>query len=372
MAACQDPQPQPAPSPTAAPTTAPAEQTQPPATDASTEPTAELSQVAVALEPVAQLDAPTAMAVRSGDDRLYIAERGGVVRTIDGRQVGDQPVIDISDQVSTGGECGLLGLAFSADGDELYLSFTNEQGDSRVAAYEMDGDRAAADSARELLAVGQPFSNHNGGNLLRGPDDLLYLGLGDGGAANDPERNAQDPQTLLGKMVQLDPEGDAEPEMFALGLRNPWRFSFDRETDDLWVADVGQDSIEEINVTAWDDAAGANYGWDIFEGSEPFEGDEPPDNAVMPVEEYPTGEGCAVTGGYVYRGSAIDGLQGAYLYGDFCAGFVRAIRVEDDEVVDRAELDVSLDQLVSFGEDADGELYVLSLSGPVQRLVPAD
>ena len=332
-----------------------------------------------------QLDAPTALAVRSGDDRLYIAERGGVVRAVEGGDVIDPPVIDISEQVSTGGERGLLGLTFSADGDELYLSFTNANGDSRVTAYAMNGNQADRDSERELLAVEQPFPNHNGGNLLLGPDGMLYVGLGDGGAANDPERNAQDPSTLLGKLLRLDPsDGSAPPdnpfvdddeyapEIFALGLRNPWRFSFDRETGDLWVADVGQDSVEEINVTSAAEAAGANYGWDIFEGSEPFEGDEPPENVIFPVEEYPTDEGCAVTGGYAYRGTAIDGLQGAYLYGDFCAGFVRAIRVEDGEVVDSAELDITVDQLASFGEDADGELYLLSLGGQVHRLGPAD
>jgi glucose/arabinose dehydrogenase len=156
-----------------------------------------------------------------------------------------------------------------------------------------------------------------------------------------------------------------------LGLRNPWRFSFDRETGDLWVADVGQNAIEEINVTPLADAAGANYAWDLFEGSQPFKGDEQPDNAIVPVEEYPTGDGCAVTGGYVYRGAAIEGLQGAYLYGDFCAGFVRAIRVEAGEVVDSAQLGVSAPELASFGEDADGELYLLSLGGQVLRLVPA-
>jgi glucose/arabinose dehydrogenase len=213
---------------------------------------------------------------------------------------------------------------------------------------------------------------------------MLYLGLGDGGAANDPERNAQDPATLLGKLLRLDPDDGSvppdnpfvdrdgfAPEIYALGLRNPWRFSFDRETGDLWVADVGQNSVEEINVTPADRSAGRNYGWDIFEGTQPFEGDEQPERAVVPVHEYPTAEGCAVTGGFVYRGTAIEGLQGAYVYGDFCAGFVRALRVADGEVVDRADLGVGLDQLASFGEDHDGELYLLSLAGDVMRLVPA-
>lgn len=385
LAACggDEPAPQLSPEPTSTPTEPAA--TQPPTTEAASPDAAvELSEVAVELAPVARLDAPTAMAVRPGDDRLYVAERGGVVRLIDGGDVSGDAVLDISGQVSTGGERGLLGIAFSADGDELYASFTNPDGDSRIIAYPMDGDRADPGRARELLAVAQPYANHNGGNVVLGPDEMLYVGLGDGGAANDPERRAQDPATLLGKMLRLDPadgsappdnpfvgDDDYAPEIFALGLRNPWRYSFDRETDDLWVADVGQNSVEEINVTPLDEAAGANYAWDIFEGSQPFEGDEQPDNAVIPVEEYPTGDGCAVTGGYVYRGSAIEGLQGAYLYGDYCAGFVRAVRVEDGEVVDRADLGVSAGELASFGEDRDGELYVLSLSGEVHRLVPA-
>jgi glucose/arabinose dehydrogenase len=251
-------------------------------------------------------------------------------------------------------------------------------------AYPMDSDQAQASSARELLAVAQPYANHNGGNLLLGPDEMLYFGLGDGGSANDPQDNAQDPGTVLGKLLRVDPadgsapgdnpfvdSDDHAPEIFATGLRNPWRFSFDRNTDDLWIADVGQNSIEEINATPLSEAAGANYGWAIFEGSQPLKGDEQPADAIVPVEEYPTGDGCAVTGGYVYRGSAIEGLAGAYLYGDFCAGFVRAIRVEDGEVVDRAQLDIGAPELASFGQDNDGELYLLSLSGSVQRLVPA-
>ena len=383
VAACAGAEPDPAPTPavTEAPATQATEAT--PATDEPDEPAAELSEVSVDLEPVAQLDAPTAMATRPGDARLYIAERGGTVRIVADGQVVDSAVLDISDQISTGGERGLLGLTFSADGDDLFVSFTNTDGDSRVVAYAMNGEQADPGSAREVLGVQQPFANHNGGNIVLGPDGMLYVGLGDGGAANDPERNAQNPDTLLGKMVRLDPsdgsvppdnpfvgETDA-PAAFALGLRNPWRFSFDRETDDLWVADVGQNSIEEINLTPLREASGANYGWDIFEGSEPFEGDEQPPNAVVPVEEYPTADGCAVTGGYVYRGNAIEGLQGAYLYGDFCAGFVRAIRVADGEVVDRAELAITVENLVSFGEDNNGELYLLSLSGQVSKLVPA-
>ena len=335
----------------------------------------------MALEPVAVAQAPTALVARA-DEALYIAERGGTVRALLDGAVSAEPLLDISDQVSTGGERGLLGIAFSRSGDELYASYTNTNGDSRLVAYPVVGDRADRAAARELLAVEQPFANHNGGNVVLGPDGKLYLGLGDGGAANDPEGNAQDPGTLLGKLVRLEPsDGSApddnpfvgqkgyQPEIFALGLRNPWRFSFDRGTGDLWVGDVGQNSVEEVNVTPAADSAGRNYAWDIFEGTEPFEGSEQPPRAVLPVAEYPTAEGCAVTGGVVYRGEAIPELEGAYLYSDFCAGWVRALRMDGQQIVDRADLGVRLDQLASFGEDASGELYVVSLGGQIQRLV---
>ena len=342
-----------------------------------------LDRVEVSLEPFVTLDAPTAMAVRSGDDALYFAERGGTVRAVRDGAAVQRPVLDITDEVSTGGEQGLLGLTFSANGDVLYVSYTNSDGDSRLDAYPMRGDRVVREERRELLAVDQPYPNHNGGNVVLGPDGMLYLGLGDGGAGGDPEGNAQNPATLLGKMVRLDPRtgrapddnpflGKDEylPEIYATGLRNPWRFSFDRATGDLWVGDVGQDSIEEISTTPAGSTAGRNFGWDLFEGSQPYESDEPPPGAVSPVVEYPNGdEGCSVTGGFVYRGRAIPDLQGAYLYSDYCAGWIRAVRVAGGKVRDRADLGISASEVASFGEDADGELYVLSLGGKVWRLV---
>ncbi len=342
-----------------------------------------LRRVEVALQEVARLDAPIAMAVRPGDDALYIAERGGRIRALRDGAVTEAPLLDIAEQVSTGGERGLLGFTFSVDGDEVYVSYTDVDGNSRVDAYPLRDGRADVSARRELLAVDQPYPNHNGGNLLRGPDDMLYLGLGDGGSAGDPQRTAQDPATLLGKLVRIDPrDGSAprdnpfvgrdgfRPEIYALGLRNPWRFSFDRDTGDVWLADVGQNSVEEVNVTPARRSAGRNYGWSIFEASQPFNGEQEPPGHVRPIVEYATGEeGCAVTGGYVYRGSAIPALRGAYLYSDFCSGFIRAVRVRRGQVVDSADLGLRREQVASFGEDADGELYVLSLSGTVDKLV---
>lgn len=365
------------PLPTDDTTTEPA--TEPPQTE-SPEP---LDEVEVDLERVAQVDSPTALAVRSGDAALYVAQRAGTVRAVRNGDVDGDPVLDITGDVSTGAERGLLGLAFSTDGDVLYVSYTDPDGHSRVDAVDMDGTTADGGARRNLITVEQPFGNHNGGNVVVGPDGMLYLGLGDGGSAGDPQGNGQNADSLLGSLLRLDPDDGSAPDdnpfvdgggarrAFATGLRNPWRFSFDRETDDLWIADVGQDRIEEINVVSPDDAAGANYGWNIFEGSESFQGGDEPDGYVGPVYEYPTREGCAVTGGFVYRGGAIPELQGAYLFSDFCAGRIQGLRVDGGEVVDEADLGISSDNVVSFGEDADGELYVLSLGGAIDRIVGA-
>ena len=359
-----------------------------PATEAAVTPSERrgaLKDVAVELAPVARLDEPIALAVRPGDDALYIAERSGFVRVVRDGEVDRSPLLDISGEISTGGERGLLGIAFSQDGDELYVSYTNDSGDSRVDAYPFDNGALDVADRRELLGVEQPFPNHNGGNVVVGRDGMLYVGLGDGGAGGDPHANGQDPGTLLGKMLRLDPADGAappdnpfvdrdevRPEIFALGLRNPWRFSFDRQTGDLWIGDVGQNSIEEVSVTRAGQSAGRNFGWNVFEGSQPYKGNKPPPGNVFPVIEYPTGEqGCAVTGGYVYRGSAIPELRGAYLYSDYCGGFVRAARVEGTKVTDEADLGLPVEQVASFGEDGEGELYVLSLDGRVDKIVPA-
>ena len=203
---------------------------------------------------VAEAESPTTLAAREGTDTLYVAERGGLVRTLEvgdggSGSLGDDPVLDLSEETTTDGERGLLGITFSEDGDTLFASYTNREGDTRLDAYEMDGDRADTGSRRELLAVDQPFANHNGGNVVLGPDGQLWFGLGDGGSGGDPDNHAQDPDDPLGKLLRIDPESDSStaPEIWAIGLRNPWRFSFDRATDDLWIADVGQNAIEEID-----------------------------------------------------------------------------------------------------------------------------
>jgi glucose/arabinose dehydrogenase len=343
------------------------------------------------LEQVAVLAQPLALALRQGDPALYIAQRIGRVVALDGDGDGAEPrvVLDITGEVSLGGEQGLLGIAFSPDGEFLYINYTDTAGHTHVTEFAFDEDGADEDSGRDVLFVEQPFSNHNGGNLAFGPDGHLYIGLGDGGSGGDPHGNGQSLSTLLGKMLRISPRpsgdapygvprdnpfvgrDDARPEIWAYGLRNPWRYSFDRDTGDLWIGDVGQGSREEIDLEPAGSPGGLNFGWNRLEGTLAFEGAEPPDDAVPPIFEYPTSDGCAVTGGYVYRGSDIPELVGSYVFGDFCNGRLQAFTVRNGRAVEHRDLGPVVQSLSSFGEDADGELYVLSLSGQVYRLVRA-
>ena len=344
-------------------------------------PEADLQAARIRLVEIATLDQPLAMAVREGDDGLYVAGQGGAITAIRGGET--ESILDLSDEVSSGGEQGLLGLEFSPDGAFVYVNYTDPEGDTRVVEFAMADGRVDEGSRREVLFVDQPYANHNGGNLVFGADGYLYIGLGDGGSGGDPHDNGQSLGTMLGKMVRIDPrpEGEqpygvprdnpfigqegARPEIWAYGLRNPWRYSFDRESEDLWIGDVGQDQVEEIDFQLAGSSGGENYGWNRLEGSVPFAGEAPTD-AIPPIHEYT--EGCAVTGGYVYRGQAIPDLQGAYLFADFCGGQIMAIRQEEGRVVEERAFDVTVGSLSSFGEDLDGELYALSLGGPVYRI----
>ncbi|HUF34215.1 MAG TPA: PQQ-dependent sugar dehydrogenase [Acidimicrobiales bacterium] len=354
-----------------------------------------LDDVRVRLVEVARLDAPVAMAVRPGhEDVLYLAERAGRVRLLRGDDVDPTPLLDITAATTTDAERGLLGLAFSPDGDRLYVSSTDPGGDSLLVEYAMGDapDELDESSARTVMQVAQPFGNHNGGHITFGPDGFLWYGLGDGGGGGDPHGNGQDTSTLLGSLLRIDPrpngddpygipadnpfvDGGGRAEIWAYGLRNPWRFTFDRATDDLWIADVGQSRVEEVNhlPAAEGTGRGANLGWNRLEGSEAFEG-QPPADHTLPVFEYArTGARCSVTGGHVYRGSAVPALVGAYVWGDYCESQVHAIAVKRGEVTAEAALGVGVDPgtLASFGQDAAGELYVLSLGGSVWRLEAA-
>jgi glucose/arabinose dehydrogenase len=346
-----------------------------------------------------EVDQPIDLTFRPGGTSLLLAERSGRVREVvvdgDTHRLVPDPVLDLSERVgSTDAERGLLGIAVSPDGSELYTSYTESSaGDSRVDAYPLGGDegalRADPDARRELVAIEQPFANHNGGSLAMGPDGMLYAGFGDGGAANDPGGRAQDLSEQLGKVLRLDPSGrdDADgdgfpddnpdlggaPGIWLSGVRNPWRISFDARTGDLWIGDVGQDAVEEIDLLDADDGGGrgANLGWDLFEGDRPFEltGD-PPADLVEPVFTYTRDDGgCSVTGGVVYRGAAIPELDGSYLFGDFCDPRVRALRPAGEGGYEPFDLGVEVPTLVSFGTDASGEVYVVGLDGTVARIV---
>jgi glucose/arabinose dehydrogenase len=337
---------------------------------------------------IANLDEPLGMAVAAGDDALYVAQKSGRIMAIRDGRVDPQPVLDLSSEISHGGEQGLLGLAFDPGGGFLYVNFTNRDGNTNVVEFAWGDGHVVGGSRRLVLFVQQPFSNHNGGNLAFGPDGYLYIGLGDGGSAGDPMGNAQNLGSLLGKMLRIDPRpggggsygipGDnpfvgragARPEIWAYGLRNPWRYSFDRDTGDLWIGDVGQSAFEEVDHQ-FSGHGGLNYGWNAFEGAHRYTG---PDvkNTTMPIFEYSRTPGtCAVTGGYVYRGQAIPGLSGVYLYADFCIGQVTGLAVEGGKVVKKKVLGPTVTNLSSFGQDVNGELYALSLSGGVYRLVSA-
>lgn len=361
----------------AAPTTTPA-----PATP-------DLDAVEVTLTEIASgLDQPVALAQRPGDDTLYVAEQTGAVRRIRDGEVVDS-VLDLTGEVSGGNEQGLLGIAFAPDGSHLYVDFTDDDGDSHVEELAVRDDGTLdIGSRRVVLFQEQPFSNHNGGHVTFGPDGMLYIGLGDGGSAGDPQDNAQRLDTLLGKILRIDPRpadgrpysvpadnpfvGDpsARPEIWMYGLRNPWRFSFDRATNDLWIGDVGQNAWEEIDFLPAG-RSGVNFGWNLREGTHEYAGARP-EGAVDPIFEYSHAEGgVSVTGGFVYRGSRIPALAGAYLFADYSGGELVALAETDGALADVRELGVDGGLVSSFAEDRDGELYVLDLGGRVYRLDPA-
>lgn len=370
------------------------------ATTGSTGPAASVAAELRLVDTGLELDEPIALVPAPDGDALLIAERGGRVLAArpdgDGLGLDDDVVVDLREQVgSTDGERGLLGIAVGPDGEHLYVSYTAaadgaSQVDELTLTEGSGGWRADPASRRNLLDVAQPFANHNGGHLEFGPDDLLYVGLGDGGSGGDPGGRAQDPDTLLGKMLRLDPSSEppvpadnpfvgddelgARDEIWTTGLRNPWRFSFDRATGDLWIADVGQDTTEEINVLRAADGGGrgANLGWDLFEGDQRFDDADPAGAAsegpfVEPVHTYGRDQGCSVTGGVVYRGAAIPSLVGTYVFADLCGDELWGLR-SDDPSGPATSIVSTPAQVVGVGQDRVGELYVISLSEGVFQL----
>jgi len=326
----------------------------------------------------------------AGDDsgRVFILEKPGRIQIVQEDSLLAEPFLDIRGRInSQNSERGLLGLAFHPDYTEngfFYVNYTDLNGNTVVSRFQVTNDpnRADPDSESILLQFNQPYANHNGGMLAFGPDGYLYVGTGDGGSGGDPQGNAQNPNTLLGKILRLDVDSQSPyanppdnavgglPEIWALGLRNPWRFSFDRTTGDLWIGDVGQNQWEEINMLPAGIAGGLNLGWDYYEGTHSFDG-TPPDgvNFVVPVMEYAHGGGdCSVTGGYVYRGQVLDEWQGVYLFGDYCSGTVWGALPDASGSWQSEELFQVSVLLASFGEDQDGELYLVDLNGAVYKL----
>jgi glucose/arabinose dehydrogenase len=328
-----------------------------------------------------------------GSGRLFVVEKAGTIRIIAEGSVEPTPFLDISRIVgSRASEQGLLSVAFHpsyASNGFFFVNYTDVNGDTVVARYSVSPDPNAADpnSARVILTLDQPAANHNGGMLAFGPDGYLYIGTGDGGRAGDPWDNAQNSQALLGKMLRLDVDG-AEPyaippdnpfigdsaardEIWALGLRNPWRYSFDRTTGDLYMADVGQNAWEEIDFQPANSPGGENYGWNIMEGTHCFSPRTDCDQSglTLPIAEYSHQLGCSVTGGYVYRGTAFPELTGAYTFGDFCSGIIWALYRNQNGNWTSAELLRSGFSISSFGEDETGELYLTNLRpGELYRL----
>ena len=354
-------------------------------------PSAEPTADAVVFTPYADgfVD-PVDLAWRSGDPAVYVVQQNGLIAPVLDGVVGDT-VLDLADTVSYGGEQGLLGLAFHPTEALAYVNYTREGDGATVIAQYAVGDDGVFDptSAREVLVIDQPYPNHNGGDLTFGPDGFLYIGTGDGGAGGDPERRATNVGELLGKMLRIDPTPDgaepysipadnpfvgvdgARPEIWSVGLRNPWRFNFDSATGDLWIGDVGQGEWEEIDLVRAVDGAGrgVNFGWSAWEGTHRFNVDESSEGTTFPIFEYQHGAlGCSVSGGDVYRGSAVPSLVGWYLFSDYCSGLITAMRATDGVLDGQLQLG-TLPAVSAISSGPDGELYVLSLGdGTVYRI----
>ena len=353
---------------------------------------------------VSGLDHPVHMAApRLDPRRLFVVEQAGRIRLLKDEVLLAHAFLDIASKVSCCQERGLLSVAFHPDfkaNGRFFVYYTNSDGDLVIARYQVSADPDVADamSGQILLRISHPtYGNHNGGQLAFGPDGYLYAGTGDGGGGGDPFENAQNSTVLLGKLLRLDVNVETAPyytappsnpfvapgdpgrdEIWAFGVRNPWRFSFDRGTGDIYIGDVGQDTWEEVDVQPAASTGGENYGWDVFEGRHCFEPDpaptcpNPPDGFTMPVLEYTHNTACSITGGLVYRGRRISAIAGCYFFSDYCSGWIRSVRIANGAATDLTEWRLpKVPSVTSFGEDGEGEIYVLSQDGSVWRIAPA-
>jgi glucose/arabinose dehydrogenase len=376
-------------------TIAPAAASQSAANSASdAEPHTAVGQAVELTQVVSGLDEPVYLThANDGTGAVYIVEQEGKVRVYQGGVLRATPFLDIVARVgSSANEQGLLSIAFSptyAKDGFFFVNYTDKSGDTIVSRFTASRDRRSGDPKSELqiIKIDQPYGNHNGGLIKFGPDGMLYIGMGDGGSAGDPQNHAQNMKSLLGKMLRLDVSKTTQTQPYAIpkdnpkwqtgekaeiwssGLRNPWRFSFDRATGDLFIADVGQSSYEEVNFQPAKQS-GDNYGWKPREGLEKYNGDKQA-TFTDPVVQYPHADGCSVTGGYVYRGKAIPGLLGTYLYGDYCQGTIWRLWQDSDSTWKNAVLFEDNLRIASFGEDEAGELYVVDHGGVIYKMVPA-
>ena len=357
----------------------------------------------IATRVVSGLISPLDLQSVPGDSsRLFVVEQGGRIRVVRGGALVASPFMDISARISSGGERGLLGLAFHPQfmsNGRFFVNYTDRAGDTHISEFRAPSpaaDTADAATEREVMFVRQPFANHNGGGLAFGPDGFLYIGLGDGGSAGDPFGNAQNLGTRLGKMLRIDINGGAPfgsppdnpfvgrsgalPEIWAYGLRNPWRFSFDRSTGDLYIGDVGQGALEEIDVGLASRRGGENYGWNVMEGTRCFNPASGCNQSglTLPVTEYGRSDGFSVTGGYVYRGCRMPGYSGHYFYADYGTGMIRSFRLENGRAVEPRDWTSALSGPTrqirnpsSFGVDSDGEIYIVDYDGELYRIEPA-
>ena len=327
----------------------------------------------------------------AGDQRLFVVEKSGKIKILNQNgSVNSTPFLDIEDRVSTNAnERGLLGLAFHPNYPEnpfFFVNYTNNSGATTISKFSVSANQDIAnDSETILLEINQPYANHNGGCINFGPDGNLYIGMGDGGSGGDPQNYSQNTESLLGKMLRINvnsgaysiPENNPyQDEIWSVGLRNPWKFSFDSLNGDLWIADVGQNEFEEINMVQ-NNPANINYGWRCYEGNEPYNLSGCPDEGLtFPVSTYShynSGDfKCSITGGYVYRGNQISGLNGVYFFADYCSGEIGLLSKNEND-----EWDMSLafpninGSWVSFGEDINGELYIASINGGIYKIIDA-
>jgi glucose/arabinose dehydrogenase len=375
-------------------TTAPSTAASTPATTGATSPAptsgAPLGDPVVALTKIDGFDQPVEVAFRPTDGATYVVEQDGLIVMLTNGQAG-ATALDMTDLTNADGERGLLGLAITKDGSLAYVNYTNNDGNTRIDEYTVNADGTFDTSTRrEVLGFDQPYPNHNGGDIDFGPDGMLYIGTGDGGSGGDPDRRALNMSEWLGKILRIDPHPSgsagytvppdnpfvgvdgARPEIWSFGLRNPWRFSFDRSTGDLWIADVGQNQWEEVDVgwAADGGGKGLNFGWSAMEGNHRFNDDQSTDGVTAPIHEYEhVGNDCSISGSALYRGSAIPALVGYYVFADYCSGQIRALRIADRAEVKQVALG-TVPAVTAISEGPDGELFVVSGNGQIYTVGP--